>query len=121
MGQQQVLLLILVSIIVGIMTIVGINTFQANRTESNKDIIRQQVLQAASKGQMYYKKHPARGGGGGAFTGITLKEVGPDSFDGACSYSLSDVLPNSFKINAMPVDSSGELIAIVYSDKVEWE
>ncbi len=72
MGQQQLLLIVLGVIIVGIAVVVGINVFTAQNTNSNRDAVTSDLTQLASMAQQYYKKPQALGGGGNAFTGWTI-------------------------------------------------
>jgi hypothetical protein len=72
MGQQQLLLVILVTIIVGIATVVAINTFGAAADSANVDAVRQDVAQIAAAAQGYYMKPEMLGGGGRSFVGITF-------------------------------------------------
>ena len=51
MGQQQLLLVILVTIIVGIATVVAINTFSSASEQANIDAARQDMLQMAYTAQ----------------------------------------------------------------------
>jgi len=76
MGQQQLLLVILVTIIVGIATVVAINTFSSASESANLDAVRQDMLTIASSAQQYYMKPDALGGGGNSFTGITVNNLG---------------------------------------------
>lgn len=70
MGQQQLLLIVLGVIIVGIAIVVGINLFNANAEESAKDSIVTQGTNIGAMAQQYYKKPVALGGGGNSFTGF---------------------------------------------------
>lgn len=72
MGQQQLLLVILVTIIVGIATVVAINTFGSAADSANVDAVRQDMAQIAASSQGYYAKPNALGGGNQSFTGITF-------------------------------------------------
>ena len=74
MGQQQLLLVILVTIIVGIATVVAINTFGAAADSANVDAVRQDVSQIAAAAQGYYMKPRMLGGGGRTFTDITFRD-----------------------------------------------
>jgi len=56
MGQQQLLLVILVTIIVGIATVVAINTFGSAADAANIDAVRNDVAAIASGAQGYYMK-----------------------------------------------------------------
>jgi len=74
MGQQQLLLVILVTIIVGIATVVAINTFGAAADSANLDAVRQDVAQIAAAAQGYYMKPVMLGGGGRTFAEITFND-----------------------------------------------
>jgi len=75
MGQQQLLLVILVTIIVGIATVVAINTFGAAADSANLDAVRQDVAQIAAAAQGYYMKPAMLGGGSRSFVGITFNDI----------------------------------------------
>ena len=68
MGQQQLLLIVLGVIIVGVAIVAGIGLFNAGAEESVKDEIVAQSLAIASNAQQWFKKPVAMGGGGQSFT-----------------------------------------------------
>ena len=72
MGQQQLLLIVLGVIIVGIAVVVGINVFSASAVSSNRDAVSSDLLNLGSLAQQYYKKPLAMGGGGNSFVGWTV-------------------------------------------------
>ena len=67
MGQQQLLLIVLGVIIVGIAIVVGINLFNANAETSTQDSIVSQGTNIGALAQQYYKKPVTMGGGGNSF------------------------------------------------------
>ena len=69
MGQQQLLLIVLGVIIVGIAVVVGINVFTASSTSSNRDAVISDLTNLASMAQTFYRKPTALGGGNNTFTG----------------------------------------------------
>ncbi len=75
MGQQQLLLVILVTIIVGIATVVAINTFSSAADSANLDAVRQDLAQIGSSAQAYYIKPTMLGGGGSEFTGMNFNLI----------------------------------------------
>jgi Tfp pilus assembly protein PilE len=75
MGQQQLLLVILVTIIVGIATVVAINTFSSAAEGANLDAVRQDVGSIAASAQGYYIKPEMLGGGGQTFTTMTFRNI----------------------------------------------
>lgn len=67
MGQQQLLLIVLGVIIVGIAVVVGINMFSASSASANQDAIISDLTNLASMAQQHYRKPAALGGGGNSF------------------------------------------------------
>ena len=72
MGQQQLLLIVLGVIIVGIAIVVGINLFQNSAVDSNRSAVIQDLNTLATKAQAYYKKPASQGGGGNSFVGFAI-------------------------------------------------
>ncbi|MFO8028416.1 MAG: hypothetical protein R6U28_01005, partial [Cyclonatronaceae bacterium] len=67
MGQQQLLLVILVTILVGIATVVAINVFGTAADQANRDAVRQDLLGAAATAQALWERPAAMGGYGQGF------------------------------------------------------
>jgi Tfp pilus assembly protein PilE len=67
MGQQQLLLIVLGVIIVGIAVVVGINVFTASSQNANRDAVISDLTTLAAMAQQHYRKPVAMGGGGNAF------------------------------------------------------
>ena len=72
MGQQQLLLIVLGVIVVGIAVVVGINLFNANAVSANRDGVISDLNNLGAMAQQYYKKPTSMGGGGNKFTGWTI-------------------------------------------------
>ena len=68
MGQQQLLLLVLGAIIVGLAIVVGINLFSQGALKANEDAVRQDILTMMSRAEEFYRKPEMLGGGGKDFT-----------------------------------------------------
>jgi hypothetical protein len=71
MGQQQLLLIILGVIVVGIAVAVGITMFKDNAVSANRDAVTNDLVNLASRAQQYYRRPAALGGGEGKFDGLT--------------------------------------------------
>ncbi len=101
MGQQQLLLVILVTIIVGVATVVAINIFGQSMANANIDATRQDVLTLAAQMQGYAIKPTLLGGGNGTFTGVDADKLG-FGYDKANSTSKIDFVNGNarFVINA---------------------
>jgi Tfp pilus assembly protein PilE len=76
MGQQQLLLIILGVIIVGIAVAVGITMFQDNAVDQNRSAVIADLTTLAAKAQQYYAKPVTLGGGGNSFAGLSSDATG---------------------------------------------
>ncbi|MEM6784150.1 MAG: hypothetical protein AAF624_10515 [Bacteroidota bacterium] len=76
MGQQQLLLLVLGIVIVGLAVVVGIQSFSENQVKANADAQVNDAIRIASDAQAWNLKPTAFGGGNGAFTGLSLAKLG---------------------------------------------
>jgi hypothetical protein len=72
MGQQQILLIILSVIVVGVAVAAGINLFSANAIEQKRNEVINECALLASEAQLYYRKPIALSGGGKSFIGWTV-------------------------------------------------
>jgi len=70
MGQQQLLLIVLGVIIVGIAIAVGISMFKTNARNSNRDAVINDMNNIAALAQQYYRKPISMGGGAQSFGGF---------------------------------------------------
>lgn len=75
MGQQQLLLIVLGVIVVGIAVVVGIYLFSANSISANRDGVTSDLNNLGAMAQQYYKKPISMGGGGSTFTGLVPWEI----------------------------------------------
>jgi hypothetical protein len=107
MGQQQLILLVLATVIVGIAIVIGIRAFTENGIRANHDAIVQDMVRIASDAQAW-KQKPAPFGGqaeGAAkddaadYTGLTLTGMGypADALDLTGIYSN---LNGNFRLTA---------------------
>ena len=74
MGTQQILLIVLSVIIVGIAVAVGITMFNAQATNSNRQAVVGDMNNLASSALAFYKTPATHGGGAGSF--ISADDVG---------------------------------------------
>ena len=74
MGQQQLLLIVLGVIIVGIAVVVGINVFVAQSEESAKDAIVSDCITLGGMAQYYFRRPMDMGGGSNSFAGWSIPE-----------------------------------------------
>ena|SRR6056297_1348536 len=95
MGQQQLLLVILVTIIVGIATVVAINTFGSAADQANIDAVTNDVATLASAAQGFYMRPAMLGGGSRTFNTGGFNDAGI-SFDGL-AFPATAVDQNDFR------------------------
>jgi Tfp pilus assembly protein PilE len=76
MGQQQLLLIILGVIVVGIAVAVGITMFKDSAVSANRDAVTNDLMNLAAQAQQYYRRPSALGGGQGSFLGLTADATG---------------------------------------------
>lgn len=72
MGQQQLLLLVLSSIIVGVSIVIGINMFASSAVQANQDAVLQDCLHIAARAQEWFRKPTSMGGGNRSFNNIDM-------------------------------------------------
>lgn len=70
MGQQQLLLIVLSTIIVGISIAVGINMVTSSSGQANFDAVMQDVITVSERAREWYRKPALMGGGGNSFADI---------------------------------------------------
>jgi hypothetical protein len=67
MGQQQLLLIILGVIVVGIAVVVGITMFQDNAISANRDAVTNDLINLGARAQQFYRRPISLGGGQNSF------------------------------------------------------
>jgi len=119
MGQQQLLLVILVTVIIGLATVVAVNTFKSAAEEANFDAIRQDILQAQAMASAYVRKPVGINGGGGSYENITLNVIGVSEANENASYEIGVINPGSFQIIATSVRGF-KVTATIEGDSITW-
>ncbi|MCB2204180.1 hypothetical protein KQI65_05475 [bacterium] len=89
MGTQQLLLVVLGVIVVGIAVSIAIFIFGSNAEQANKDALTQDCLHLASVAQGYYKKPRMLGGGNNSFTGLQISDCGMEDFGTGSGQNLN--------------------------------
>jgi hypothetical protein len=72
MGQQQLLLIILGVIIVGIAIAVGLSLFSAQSIQANKDAMINDINNISAHAYQYKIRPASMGGGNGSYVGYTI-------------------------------------------------
>ena len=111
MGQQQLLLIVLGVIVVGIAVVVGINLFNANAEEANKDGIVSDCTNLGAMAQQFYKKPASMGGGANSFVGWTMASGLDSTANG--TYVVSGLSNVNATITGTPFPSTAYLWTVV--------
>lgn len=93
MGQQQLLLLVLATVIVGLATVAGIQAFDQGQTRANQDALTSTAVKIASDVQAKVKEPSQFGGYDGSLSdasgSVSLDELGY-STNGSSEYEAGD-------------------------------
>ena len=121
MGQQQLLLVILVTILVGIATVVAINVFTETQEESNREAVILDMTTTVPDARAYFKKPEMLGGGGGSFANISLDDLILSESNENADYEISNQSPSSFRLIGTPTSGTDPIVLVVYEDSITWE
>ena len=131
MGQQQLLLVILVTILVGIATVVALNVFGTAAEDANRDAVRQDLLQGATSAQAIWARPAMLDGAGQDFSraeisanlierlGMPIVEdhtactgnAGSFGNENGCYYIGAEITNDSFEIIGEPSSGGLDIIA----------
>jgi Tfp pilus assembly protein PilE len=123
MGQQQLLLIVLGVIIVGIAVVVGINIFSSSSMQSNRDAVTADLTNLATLAQQYYKKPVVAGGGGNSFTGWSVPVTVDTTGNGV--YTIGSASASSITLVGIGNEKGNngtenvKVTMVVASDKIE--
>ena len=115
MGQQQLLLIILGVIIVGIAIAVGLQLFQSGSIGANQDAIINDIMNISSHADQWRIRPESMGGGGGLFStgdGYTLPTRMENTGNG--SYEVTATTDQTITIRGESVIHDGGWIQLVY-------
>ena len=114
MGQQQLLLIVLGTIIVGVAVVVGINMFTTGAVNAERDALLQDVNNIASTAASHWRKPSALGGGNRSFAGIAnVTSFGADSSNANGSFVMSGIATSQFVITATGANEGVVIVATI--------
>lgn len=115
MGQQQLLLIILGVIIVGIAIAVGLSLFSAQSIQANKDAIINDLNNIAAHAYQFKIRPSSMGGGQGSYAGYSIPSKMASNENAA--YSVTSATATSVAITATSsANSTNTVQAVVDSD-----
>ena len=128
MGQQQLLLLVLGIVMVGLATVVGIDAYGENSTKANFDALLQDSMRIASDGQSWKQKPELFSGSSDVtkedlddYTGVDFYQLGftgsSVSGSGTCYQNLNGI----YKLTASASGLTVEGVSVTNENKVTLE
>jgi hypothetical protein len=89
MGTQQLLLIAVGLVLIGIMIAIGIFMFKDQSAATNRDEIANDLVNLAAQAQKYYRAPATLGGGGSSYGGLTLKRLTSKPVNANGEYTLA--------------------------------
>jgi hypothetical protein len=114
MGQQQLLLIVIGVIVVGIAIAAGMGLFSASKESSIKDELVNQNIAIAAAIQQYYSKPTSMGGGNLKFDGYLLPVKMKTTTNG--SYSVGTPTGQTATVTATPSKYTWNVVTTVNAD-----
>lgn len=114
MGQQQLLLIVLGVIIVGIAIAVGLAAFKSEAGSSNRDNLVTDLERLGETAQQYYREPSSMNGGARNFMGFALSPADTGNADGSFSVSMQAPTDRDFtKGSVRPIGNPAQTIYII--------
>lgn len=126
MGQQQLILIILGVIIVGIAVAVGITMFTGESIRSNQDNLINDLHNIYSDAYAYFMRAQIMGGGAGSFQGYKVPDAFKSTADGTITETIAGdgmsvifvaTSKHGYGTITTTINSEGALSAFLYSGK----
>jgi hypothetical protein len=120
MGNQNLFLLMLSALVVGIAVFAGKNRLAAEASEADRSAIQQAATTVAVRAQAWYRRPAALGGGGRSFAKLTLESIDFDagSLPGRLAIRIREA--NHLRIiGTIRNDTTWRLIVDVYPESIE--
>ena len=105
MGQQQLLLIVLAIIVVGIAIVLANQLFNAHSEYSNKDSITSELINLGTLSIQYYDKPAGMAGGGKSFVNWKIPERLDSTINGTYAIILAD--NNQIILEGNPIQGQG--------------
>jgi hypothetical protein len=121
MGQQQLLLVTLGIIIVGIAIFIGFTMFASGKSDANRQAMISDLLNLAKDAQAFYKLPAQLGGGSNNFQGFHLSPLDTGNANGSFSLAIGAAPTGTSYIagNTTPISSNQSSIYIIGCGKDE--
>ncbi len=115
MGQQQLLLVVLGILIVGIAIAAALGLFGAEEVEQNKEAMRHDILNISIYAKRYYLRPVTMGGGSRSFVGFTIPTKLLSTANG--SYSVSAATKTDVTFVGISASHPANTITVILNDR----
>jgi len=105
MGTQQLLLIAVGVVLIGIMVAIGIFMFKDQSSATNRDQVSNDLVNLAAQAQKYYRRPATLGGGSSSFGGLTLGRLTSKPINANGEYTLT---PDPAPGGAVSITITGE-------------
>jgi hypothetical protein len=105
LGQQQIFLLVLVIILVGIAVVIGLDNFHSKAVQANRDAVILDLNNLASDSQAHFKKTKTFSGGDQSFLGYDIPAQLKENDNG--TYSVVSTQPMQIIIKGIGKEQEG--------------
>src|ERR1017187_6935445 len=119
MGQQQLLLIVLATIIIGIAIIFSITLFRQKAIDSKRDLLINECGNLAMDAMKYYKKPSNLGGGGNSFVGWSIPDILTINATGNYTTTSSNYSTTIFSDSILIIGTGNDVLNGADSVKVQ--
>lgn len=128
MGSQQLLLIVVGLVIIGIMIAVGMTMFSDQATSNNRDEIANDLAHFAALARAYYRRPAVFGGGQNSFRGLTMARITgrPQNDNGTYSLTPDPVGPGVSYVTLTGIGTQRgydgtnvRVVMLVYADSIK--
>lgn len=114
MGQQQLILIILAVVIIGIAIAVGLTMLGAQSVNANRDAIISDMVDLAAAAYQYRIRPRILGGGGGSYIGYTIPVTLQSNDNG--TFAVSSSAATQLSITGVSSQGFGTVTAVFGAD-----
>ena len=119
MGQQQLFLVLLSTVVVGIALVMGITMYNENARAASQSDVSDALMTIAARAQGWYRRPEQIGGGARSFAAIDWAKINFDSATTSGTFQISNRQQESFQVTGISKeDTSWSLAIVVYADSI---
>jgi hypothetical protein len=119
MGQQQLLLLIITAVIVGVAIVVGIAQHLENSKQAHQSDVRDGLMTIAARAQGWYRRPASLNGGARSFSAMAWDKINFTPTTNSGTFQLLGLAQDSFQVKGISLDdTSWSLTITVFADSI---